>query len=727
MPKKDIFNTKAVKSARNNASITDTLLGGINNVGSSKRASELDRLAKNVDDVINNDSSQISRNDVNSYDEFFRNSVTNGKNKDKLDSLDKDTMESLTKLFDTDAENMFAVFKKQYSTKNALYDDLDSIIERIYDLKEALFTTRDGIITPDELNKTISREISFKSSQQHTSGASLKTVEEIESKYKLFDKIKNQITVGSLLYGVFYTYQVPYSYIFEDYQRRQRDLEYKSSVTESVSYDSIILEQASKEIMSEYHISQKDAKILLETCGSDIKVINDPSYVLESVNMDYVGYKLEKGTEKSFLDKFKESRKGSKTETGAQDGTVETEDFSEIRDCYFELIEPRNIIPIRIMEETIGYYYIRKDPSKNIGTNKFGEQLRRINKGEDDTGIKNTVLNRLVDNIIASFDKKYLENNSEFKDLILAALMYDDNYRKDITFQFIPADFIVEHSVNDKRSMLEPSLFFGKLYLALLIYTTYSIIGRSGDQKIYWTRNSGVDKNLANQTQTVARSIKKNRLNFNDLMTFNTMITRVGQSKELFIPVGAGGERSLDFDIMEGQRVDTYDDLMDKLHRGAVNATSVPSVIMNFVNEADYAKTLVMANAKHLSRCVSYQSDLNPSITEMYRKLLLFSTNMDEDLINSLEFKFSLPSGLNSMNYADLINNVDQVAAFAIKAITGENTDQTENDNMVKDILYQKIVRKYLSLDWEMMDSLYEDSKVEAKEKTMKKEMDQEQ
>lgn len=725
MPK-DNFNKAALKKSRNLSSISDALISGITDTGSNKRKEEIVNLAKEYDNVIDNDSSMLSRNSSDEFDSFIRGAISNKNTKEKKE--EKESIQAVSEIFETEADEMFNIFQKQYNVRNVLYDDLDSIVERIFDLKEALFTTRDSIVTADELNKTVSREIIFNSGQNDVNSASLKTVEEMELKYDVLNKIKNQIVPGALLYGVFYTYEVPYSHIFQEFQRRKNNTEYRTSLTESAMGEVIMESDISA--LTECGIGRKEANEILTEVSHNISVINEPSAVLETVNMDYISYKLDKQNEKSFTDKFKESRRGKNAnEYKTQDGVREVEDFSEVRDCHFEMIDPRKIIPITIMDEVIGYYYLRADPSVQVSKSTFGEQIRKVNKGEgaDKKDFKNTLLDIMVNNIVKSFDKKYLEDNIEFKEIILSALMYDDNYRKEITFQFIPADFITEHSVNDKRSMLEPSLFFGKLYLALLVYNLLTIIGRSGDQKIYWTKSSGVDKNLGNHTQAVARSIKKNRLNFNDLLSYSSIVSRVGQAKEIFAPIGKNGERGIDFDIMEGQRVDTHDELLESLKQNAINATSVPSVILNFVDQADYAKTLVMANAKHLSRCVSYQSDLNKSITEMYKSLLLFSTDMDVDLIESMEFKFSVPSGLNSMNYADLINNVDQIASYIIKVRTGENTDQTEADNATKDILYEKIARKYLPLDWELIDSMYEDARVEATSLLSKKKIESEQ
>ena len=64
------------------------------------------------------------------------------------------------------------------------------------------------------------------------------------------------------------------------------------------------------------------------------------------------------------------------------------------------------------------------------------------------------------------------------------------------------------------------------------------------------------------------------------------------------------------------------DEMMEQLKQAFINGTGVPSVIMNYINEADFAKTLVMANAKHLRRVMMYQDNFNEGLTNMYQKIL---------------------------------------------------------------------------------------------------------
>jgi len=146
---------------------------------------------------------------------------------------------------------------------------------------------------------------------------------------------------------------------------------------------------------------------------------------------------------------------------------------------------------------------------------------------------------------------------------------------------------------------------------------------------------------------------------------------------------------------------------------------------MNYINEVDFAKTLTMANSKFVGRVISYQMDLNPSITDLYKLILKHSNiSIPEEVIEKFVFTFNPPKTLNTMNMGDVLNNTDQVVSYMIKIITGENADQTQDSNKIKDKVFKTLAKQYLPmLDWAKAEEAVKDAKIEliqekAEEKT---------
>ena len=142
---------------------------------------------------------------------------------------------------------------------------------------------------------------------------------------------------------------------------------------------------------------------------------------------------------------------------------------------------------------------------------------------------------------------------------------------------------------------------------------------------------------------------------------------------------------------------------------------------MNYINEADYAKTLTMANSKFVGRVISYQLDMNGPTTELYKLIIKHSnTSIPEEIIEHFEFTFNPPKTLNTMNLSDVLNNTDQVVSYMVKIVTGENADQSQDANRIKDKLYRALAKKYLPmLDWTDAEEAIRYAKIEIAKEDM--------
>jgi hypothetical protein len=186
------------------------------------------------------------------------------------------------------------------------------------------------------------------------------------------------------------------------------------------------------------------------------------------------------------------------------------------------------------------------------------------------------------------------------------------------------------------------------------------------------------------------------------------------------------GEKGIDFDILAGQEVQLNNDFMDSLERSAISSTGVPSVMMNYINEADYAKTLVMANSKFLARVIHHQLSFNDSTTELYKKVMTFGSNIPKEIIASFVFTFNPPKTLSNVNMTDLINNSDQIVNYMMDAVTGKNSGGGDDDNLIKDEVYKQIVKEVLPmLPWSKVDEILKEVKLNLPK--IKKEKEQSQ
>ena len=279
-------------------------------------------------------------------------------------------------------------------------------------------------------------------------------------------------------------------------------------------------------------------------------------------------------------------------------------------------------------------------------------------------------------------DKKYVSNNPKFKELIVNAISYQDFYRKKFKVQFIPVNYMHHFKINEDpethmgQSALVKSLFYAKLYLSLLLFKIITILTKSNDQRVYYIKNAGLNKNMSDRLQQVAREIKEKQISFNDLASIQTIFAKVGAYREAFIPMGKGGEKNIEFDILSGQDVQLNTDLMEMLRKGMIVNAGVPAVLLQLVEDMDFARTITMQHAKYLARIISLQNEIENTVTEWYRSILRFDTSLDESLIDSFKFYFVRPKALNTQSMSDLISNAETVADFITKNMVDEGDSE---------------------------------------------------
>lgn len=698
----------------------------------NSREEELNILTKQIDNVLYNELQELTDftgDDISSFlVKLFNDYDTNDNMSTALNGIED--------IFKNESGAMFEIFKERYKNQNLQYDDLELVTSQLYELEEAVDAFRDAIVTSDDITQTISRTLTFKNIAHNSSEIStyINSIEKIEAEYKLHHRLKNHIIPKTLINGKYYVYTIPYHKLLEDKQRDQlKKQKLTSNLMESFAGSDVvdqILTETKSFLDDGIKPENKKAKAIIESYMKDIKICNDEDIaipVLEGELSNFSKEDFEKLVKKS--SNMKVNNKKVFTD-GVVDGNLE--DFSSIKGCYVKLLSPKKVIPVKILDSVIGYYYIHSDEALETSKSLFSTSLTGIKAPTNSENIEKSFLGKIADKIVQSFDKKFLEENSSFKELIVNSLMFHDIHNKQLKFQFIPIDYITEFKVNEDeegegRSILLKSLFYAKLYLSLLTFKMLTILSNSNDTKINYVKQSGIDKNVANKVQEIARSIKSRQINFMDLLNYNSMISKVGANRQIFMPVGKSGERSIEFDILSGQDVQLDTDLMQMLRTGFINATGVPAVITNYVNEADYAKTLVMANSKFLGRVGSVQLDFNVATTEMYKKIMRFSgMALTDEMLTAFEYVLNPPKSLNNMNMTDLVNNAEQTIMYMIKSVTGENSDQTEDDNRIKDILFDKLSREMLPmLPWGVADQLRKDAKLEVVKKSIEKSLEE--
>lgn len=685
-------------------------------------------------------------------------------------------------LFNNDSNNFSAFFFERYKNINNKYEDLRIITEYLYELTEAVNTMRDNIVGSDDLISMVSRELSFGSPSNDKKGGetndlNYNTVELLEEKYKLKEKLSSQIVPKCLTYGNFFVYTIPYKDILTQFEYKKKVDIKKGIYNESYVAESMFVHPtlegltnakvapsyaqpmykttkqvytpAIESLTAKYNDWVKavdDKAVTKQTQESIAKSVNE---ILEGIEICNDGaipfmedaniitladinvrdealkaYRKASTPDKNFTPYWNRDR--STTDGVVSLGEPDEDSIAEYKDVpgiFMKLYDPTQVIPVYVMDACVGYYVLYDTFGEVRNTILLNSSLNRSNIAFASTKRKeldDEVIGVIADAICQSIDKKYVTANPKFKDLIVNAISYREFYKRKFRVQFIPENYMTHFKIDEDpenhqgQSVLNKSLFYAKLYLSLLLFKIITILTKSNDMRVYYIKNAGINKNMVNRVQEIARAIKDRQISFNDLASIQTIFSKVGTYKEAFVPMGKSGEKAIEAEILSGQTVELNNDLMELLRKSMITNTGVPSAIINAFDEVDFSRTLIMQHTKYMARIISMQTELEVAVTNWYRKLLSYDSSLDPKVIESFKFRFTRPKSLNTQNMVDMIGNAETLSDFITKMIVVD-----ENDSAFTAAYKQELIKTVLLhgvFNWDEFEEMAESVKLKLKE-----------
>lgn len=742
--KKDDKDEKIIPTSKDEVKLNDLFQDlykkismNTNDVDVDINKNSIDAMSEKIKRVIAEDMEEMKTyGGENDLSRFLMNTIANSNKFANLVIDNKNPEKGLDSIFLSGDGNIFSTFEERFRNKAMLFNDLEITSEQLVELNEAINTTRDDIVSSDDVGADISRSLTFSvdGTDDDKYDELVEEVKKQETIHGLNYMIREHIVPKTLKYGEYFVYIIPESKLYENTQKRKLELTNGATMesTDAKSFlESLNLDKSYKDIKP---------NDMVEYISENIKINNTdiPLPILENTKMTGAMKDLAQFNSLSTLLKQNKGKKKNKeggenkySSLGFSDGvkSLKMDDWSSIKGCYIKLLDPKKVIPVKLLNYTIGYYYIH-DTELDITNHhcKHGHRFSNIiDNISDKTANQQNLIANIADAIVKSFNKEYLNDNIEFKELIINSLLFNDMYKKKVHYQFIPGDYVCRFSINEDengngQSMIYKSLFYAKLYLSLLVFNMVTYLTKSQDTLVTYVKTSGIDKNMINKTMDVARQWKSKQIGIGDLMDYSSIYGKIGTGRDLFIPEGESGERGLSWDVIQGQDVNMQDELMEQLKQAFINGTGVPSVIMNYINEADFAKTLVMANAKHLRRVMMYQDNFNEDLTLMYQKILCYCTDIELEDIANFKYTLQRPKTLPNNNLVDMIGYGDQILDFVEKSLFGQYAEETEDLNLSKDMFRKEFSRKVLPmLPWELIDDIMEKVNLSVIQEKMKK------
>lgn len=684
-------------------------------------------------------------------------------------------------MFTENVGELFGYFQDLYKNRYLELTDLKFITKFIPAIGEAVKATLDAIVSSDDFSTSITRNLEFGPTLSEDEKATVQSeIERIEREEKLLKKLKNVVYQKTLVSGNHYVYHIPYAELFSEYDRlvkegrildnvlvnnaiahgRQSKLGKKSGFNlKELKGQGFAANEATLNIASESGFcneSQKIINVAMESFGKDyddadkkkirevmvnsfnnVNVVD--SHVLAEALEGYSSLDMMREYLSSYRDVFSGigviEDVSSKVSDGTYSADAKPENF-KVQGCYIKYIDAGKLVPIKIYNQTIGYLHVhdttasKKASAINNGsalqTNMLGGGTHIFNSSTMTEDKKNravqTIVDSVTDGILTNFSNKFVNKNADFKRLIGDCIVANGFVNSAFQIQFIPAKYITCFSVNENEdgngvSILQDALFPAKMLLSLIIAKLLLYMNKSGNKTIAYVRKGSIDVSTSNHVQRTIRMLQQADITFSDLLSTNLSFQKFNRNGNIQLPMAKNGDRLIDFETQEGQQIDLRTDMEEYLEKLAIMGTGVPSVILEYTDAADYAKSIVTANIKFAGRVATFQSDLEDPTTELY-KALIESSNLSDELkkkvIPSFQFKLCRPRVLTNSNMSDYLSQMESITTSLARMYLGDN-DADDEAAKIRQKFAKEIAMELLPfVSWGEFSEILERIKVEA-------------
>ena len=200
---------------------------------------------------------------------------------------------------------------------------------------------------------------------------------------------------------------------------------------------------------------------------------------------------------------------------------------------------------------------------------------------------------------------------------------------------------------------------------SLSVSKLLNYLNKYGDRTLVNYTKNPMDASGNNMLQSLIRNFQESDINLPDILSGELLFNKIGRNNRIAIPKDENGTRVLEFEQLEGQRVELNTDYEDYLNKLTLMGSSVPSSILEYTDQLDFAKQVTTSNIKYAVTISGLQADLEPAITEFYKKILLHSGITDElrQKINGPGFKIELarPRVLSNSNMLEAFGSAQQM------------------------------------------------------------------
>lgn len=758
---KDVLRERNIDDIKRlDAAVNKLLKDNIGPLAGSTDRVELNNIYDDFSSLVRNDSYNFMRTKSNSISSFnyLSNALMGKRPTDPTDAnAKKQEIESrlnMEKLFSGEGSNYAAaLFVNQSSDINHICDEIESICAYLYELDEAINIFRDNIMNSHQSMSDLPFDIIF-DTESGDSQEYQKIVREVIKDTGALRKLNDHIVPKAIKFGRYYVLNIPYSEIgvrmlasddtksVFNYTGLGNVYGGPNGVHESTEVDETytscmegidtlldgIYEQEEVLVQNGFTTGKDDFRSIIEQNLTNLLVSDSDTPpnvtgIQESTfaNMDP---ELQKIVDKAMKEQSKKFgvNKGQKPKKNEDmnlaDATIDPTTVDSIPGCFTKLVDPRQIVPIKIFNHVLGYYYFENYDYARIGTTITDLLSNQVNFND-----QNMVIDGIVGSVLRNL--KYgdlLKGDNGFKSLILNCILYAERRQNPIRLKFVPAEYVTAFNVNcDEMGNGVPlplkSLVYGRMYVSLWLFFNTAIFTKSIDTEFYYLKEGLLSQSYEDQVNDIINQFRSSNVDISQILNGDLMHSNRAINKRYFMCTGTQEQKPFDMEVISGQQIDTHDDYMEKIRKRAIGAIGMPALAVDYTDEVEFATVIKAVNLKTAARSNNLQIDLNPSITDWVRKLVKYSrpNAIPEEDLDTMECMLRPVMTQNENIAAEQLNNVIQVADNMLETVFGgQDTEVPPDLAYVKEQVRNKLIRR-MSQDapWTYLDSIMDESKID--------------
>lgn len=707
-----------------------------------------------INKVINKINLQYKQTTGDNIIEFFDaiSGISNGPKGSKKRTKSQLTgFEEITKQLEKpEMYNINELFSVE-NDRAILYNNYRLIYDNIPQLAQALNTYVDNILSPDDFTKSvfnilIDGKIITSNLTTEDNSNIIENVKSLMKTYKL-ENLSKEIIRESLKIGDQFVAVLP--------------IKKEISNMLSESNHDILFNHNAETLFSPNEIMLEDDE-LIEWNNAIIDNVKDKLYPIESLSESATKEERTKYQQDKLL--FEEKKRKFKADIAeclnntfkfydsadilAEDFYIMNEDFNKeitnglvdipfksqskmrkdkskdrtkltINGSIVKVLDPSKVVKLTLDGICFGYYYMEKAVD-------YGDKAVKGNYSQTNsifTSFGNTMAPELpnskyklitdifVKNIGKKINKKFINNNPNFKNTIYTLLRQQYIQDNQINVVYIPPNQVIHFGegggLDDQNdyhdSIFKSILYTAKIYLAVQTSTLMLKLVRSPEKRAFYIETD-LDQDAEAVVQSFVRDSKTKEIKMESFnKDINTVLNSIGSFQDYYIPV-VDGNKPVEIDTIQGMNVEMNNDFLEYLLNTLISGMGIPKEFLSITDQTEFARSLAMQNGKFVRSIIVKQKVFAEQFTQFIR--LLYENEFDNSKVDSdkIKIEFPSPASLNMTNLNEQIGNSQTTIQFFLDTLIGEQTEENKEKYAIAKRVFTKEILS--NFDWEKWETI---------------------